>query len=120
MQTEFTFTLPRGYVTPDGQVYQDGVMRLATALDEVEPLEDPRAIANPAYVSIALLTRVITRLGPLSPVTSEVIQTLFASDFAYLQQLYLLLNEGEPHVQTQCPSCGTRFTLDLLTETTGR
>jgi hypothetical protein len=120
MQTEFAFTLPRGYVTPDGQVYQAGVMRLATAMDEVEPLEDPRAMANPAYVSIALLSRVITRLGPLSPVTSEVVQALFASDFAYLQELYLRLNEGEPHVQTQCPSCGTRFALNLLAEQNGR
>ena len=116
MKTEFDFTLPRGYVDAGGQVHRDGVMRLATARDEVEPLEDPRAAANPAYVSIALLSRVVTRLGPISPVTAGVIQELFASDFAYLQEMYLRLNEGDHQVETQCPSCGTRFALDLMSD----
>jgi hypothetical protein len=114
VKTEFDFTLPRGYVDAGGQVHRDGVMRLATARDEVEPLDDPRATANPAYVSIALLSRVVTRLGPISPVTPGVIQGLFASDFAYLQEMYLRLNEGEHQIETQCPSCGTRFALDLM------
>jgi hypothetical protein len=114
VRTEFGFTLPRGSLAPDGQVYREGVMRLATARDEVEPLDDPRASANPAYVSIALLSRVVTRLGPLSPVTAGMIQGLFASDFAFLQEMYLQLNEGDHQVETQCPSCGARFALDLL------
>ena len=113
MRTEFEFTLPRGYVAPDGEVHREGVMRLAKARDEVEPIDDVRAVVNPAYVSIALLSRVVTRLGRLSPVPPEVIQELFASDFTYLQEMYLRLNEGEHHVETQCPSCGTRFALDL-------
>ena len=116
MKTEFDFTLPRGYVDVSGQVHRSGVMRLATARDEVEPLEDPRVSANPAYVSITLLSRVVTRLGSISPVTPVVIQGLFASDFAYLQEMYLRLNEGDHQVETQCPSCGTRFTLDLMSE----
>jgi hypothetical protein len=114
VRTEFGFTLPRGYLAPDGQLYREGVMRLATARDEVEPLDDPRASANPAYVSIALLSRVVTRLGPASPVTTGMIQGLFASDFAFLQEMYLQLNEGDNQVETQCPSCGARFALDLL------
>jgi hypothetical protein len=118
VKTEFDFTLPRGYVDAGGQVHRDGVMRLATARDEVEPLDDPRATANPAYVSIALLSRVVTRLGPISPVTPGVIQGLFASDFAYLQEMYLRLNEGEHQIETQCPSCGTRFALDLMGDQT--
>jgi len=113
VKTEFDFTLPRGYLDAAGQVHRNGAMRLAIARDEVEPLEDPRVAANPAYVSITLLSRVVTRLGSISPVTPMVIQGLFASDFAYLQQMYLQLNEAEHHVETQCPSCGTRFAIDL-------
>jgi hypothetical protein len=99
-----------------GQVHRNGVMRLATARDEVEPLEDPRATANPAYVSIALLSRVVTRLGPIGSVTPGVIEGLFASDFAYLQEMYLRLNESDHQVETQCPTCGARFVLDLMSE----
>ena len=116
MQTEFEFTLPRGYVDSSGQVHRSGVMRLATARDELEPLEEPRAIANPAYVSVALISRVVTCLGSIGTVTPAVIQGLFASDFAYLQALYLRLNEGDHEVETQCPSCGARFALDLMSD----
>jgi hypothetical protein len=116
VKTEFGFSLPRGYIDAAGNVHRDGVMRLATARDEVEPLQDPRAAANSMYLSIALLSRVVTRLGAISPVAPNVIQDLFASDFAFLQEMYLRLNEGDHHVETQCPSCGTRFALDLLND----
>jgi phage FluMu protein gp41 len=87
-------------------------MRLARALDEVEPLEDNRTRANEAYMSILLLSRVIVRLGDISPVSPAVIEELFASDFAYLQELYIRLNEDTGSlVETECPSCGERFTL---------
>jgi hypothetical protein len=114
LKTEFDFTLPRGYIDEDGNLHRDGVMRLATAWDEVEPLQDSRAISNFGYLSMALLSRVITRLGGISPVPAEVIQGLFASDFAYLQEMYLHLNEGTHCVETQCPTCGARFELDWL------
>ena len=117
LKTEFEFTLPRGYVDAAETVHRDGVMRLATALDEVEPLQNPRAVSNAAYISILLLSRVVIRLGNISPVTEEVIGGLFASDFAFLQEMYLRLNLGDNHAETQCPSCGTRFALDLLAET---
>ena len=116
MKTEFGFTLPRGYVDAAGVVHREGVMRLATARDEVEPLQDPRTLSNSMYLSVALLTRVVTRLGAVSPVTPQVIQDLFASDFAFLQEMYLRLNEGTQQVETQCPSCGTRFALDLMND----
>ena len=116
LKTEFEFTLPRGYVDGEGKLHRDGTMRLATAIDEVDPLEDPRTGANAAYLSILLLSRVIVRLGDISPVSREVIEGLFASDFAFLQEMYLRLNEGADHVETQCPSCGTRFALDLLND----
>jgi hypothetical protein len=116
LKTEFEFTLPRGYVDRAGVVHQTGIMRLATALDEVAPLQDARAVNNIAYISILLLSRVVIRLGNISPVDEEVIQDLFASDFSYLQELYLRLNEANSIVETQCPSCGTRFALDLMSD----
>lgn len=115
VKTEFAFTLPRGYVDPTGNVHREGVMRLATAMDEVEPLQDPRAETNIGYLSILLLSRVVVSLGSIRPISNEVIQGLFASDFAYLQEMYLRLNESTfPQAETECPSCGTRFELDLL------
>jgi hypothetical protein len=41
LRTEYAFTLPRGHLDPAGTVHREGVMRLATARDELEPLRDP-------------------------------------------------------------------------------
>ena len=114
LQTEFEFTLPCGYVDEEGTLHRQGVMRLATALDEVEVVRDARVRANDAYLSILLLSRVITRLGSLAPVPPSAVERLFCSDFVYLQDLFVRLNDvsGEL-VETQCPACGTRFPLDL-------
>ena len=115
LQTEFEFTLPRGYVDQAGNLHRHGSMRLATALDEVEPLQDIRARANNAYISILLLSRVVIRLGEISPITRSVIEGMFASDFTYLQELYLRLNDDQSRwIETECPGCGSRFGLDLL------
>lgn len=114
LQTEFTFTLPCGYVDPQGNLHREGVMRRAMALDEVEPLEDARVQRNDAYLTIVLLSRVILRLGTISPVTTAVVERLFATDFLYLQDLYMRFNEtGTSVVETRCPTCGTHFALDL-------
>jgi hypothetical protein len=97
-----------------GTLHREGVMRLALALDEVEPLGDPRVQANQAYLSIVLLARVVTRLGDLSPVPPTAIGRLFSPDFAFLQELYVRVNEvGSSVVETQCPACGARFQLDV-------
>lgn len=92
LQTEFEFTLPMGYVDADGNVHKDGVMRLATAADEILPLRDPRVQSNPAYLVVILLARVVTRLGTLPQVTPQVIEGLFAADLAYLQKRYNAIN----------------------------
>ena len=114
LQTEFEFTLPCGYADEQGNLHRRGTMRRATALDEVEPLRDARVRANEAYLSILLLSRVVTRLGDVDPVTPTVVERLFSTDFTYLQDLYLRVNGTGPNlVETQCPSCGTRFALDL-------
>lgn len=94
LQTEFEFTLPQGYVDDEGQVHKEGRMRLATAADEIQPLNDPRVQENSSYLTVALLSRVVTDLGSLEEVTPEVIESLFVSDLAYLQELYDRINDG--------------------------
>ena len=98
MITEFAFTLPRGYVGSDGNVHRRGVMRLATDRDEIEPLRDPRVQgADDPYLTIIVLSRVITQLGTLSAVTPREIENLFAADLAFLQDLYGVVNFGSPN-----------------------
>ena len=113
-QTEFPFTLPMGYVDVDGSLHQEGVMRLATAFDEIGPLKAPRVQSNPAYLVIILLARVITRLGTLDVVNPKVIEGLYAADLSYLQDLYNRVNKnGHNRVQTQCPHCEREFALEI-------
>ena len=114
LRTEVEFTLPVGYVDRAGTLHRQGVMRLATAADEVQPLQDPRVIANQAYVGILLLARVLVRLGSISPVPASVVEGLFSADYAYLQDLYMRLNEpGGTLADTRCPECGAQFTIDV-------
>jgi hypothetical protein len=115
LQIEFEFTLPCGYVDAQGNLHRSGVMRRATALDEIEPLADPRVRANEGYLVILLLSRVIVRLGTLTAVTPAIMEQLFSTDFAFLQDLYSQVNELESSlIETQCPNCQTRFALNLL------
>jgi hypothetical protein len=114
LQTEFPFTLPMGYVDGDGTLHREGVMRLATAFDEIAPLKDPRVQSNPAYLVIILLARVIPRLGSLEVMNPKVIEGLFAGDLEYLQDLYNRINKnGHNRVQTQCPHCEQKFALEI-------
>ncbi len=114
MQTEIEFTLPRGYVDAAGQVHRQGAMRLATALDEISVQADARARANEAYIPLLLLSRVVTRLGGMTAITPGVLEGMFASDFAYLQDVYLRLNSPAPvTVTAACPHCGGQFQLQV-------
>ena len=84
-------------------------MRLATARDEIEPLRDPAVRENEAYLAVLLLARVVTRIGPVTDVTPEVVEGLFAADFDHLQRLYERLNtDGEAVGAITCPRAGTR------------
>ena len=113
-QTEYEFTLPKGYVDEDGNLYKDGVMRLATAADEILPLKDPRVQQNPAYLTIILLSRVVTRLDNLPAVNPRVIEQLFASDLAYLQEFYSQINgDGTTSIKARCPKCEHEFEVDI-------
>src|ERR1700683_1237243 len=114
LQTEFPFTLPRGYVGGEGNVHLTGVMRLSTAFDEVAPMKDPRVQSNPGYLVIILLSRVITRLGDLTHINPKMIEGLFSADLAFLQDFYRRINEsGNCHVGVTCPQCETKFEVEM-------
>jgi hypothetical protein len=114
LTTETVFTLPRGYVDADGVVHSEGVMRLATAFDEIAPLKDPRVQANPGYLVIILLSRVITRLGTLPDLTPRAVEGFFAADLAYLEALYDRINDpGGGRLLVACPHCNGEFEVDV-------
>lgn len=103
-----------GYVDPEGTLHKAGVMRLATAFDEIAPLRDPRVQNNPAYLLVILLSRVVTKLGSLEHINPKIIEGLYAADLAYLQDMYGRLNEnGHGRVRTQCPHCDKQFEVEL-------
>jgi len=113
-QTEYEFTLPKGYVDAEGNLHKKGVMRLATAADEILPLKDPRVQQNPAYLNIILFSRVITKLGELQTINTKVIEDLFASDLAYLQDFYRQINgDGANIVKATCPKCEHEFEVEV-------
>jgi hypothetical protein len=113
MQTEFPFTLPHGYLDAEGNRHREGSMRLSTAYDEIAPLKDPRVQANPGYLVIILLSRVITRLGELEHINPKVIEGLFSGDLAYLQDFYQRLNQnGHSRLLVVCPHCQGEFEVE--------
>ena len=116
-QTEYEFELPRGYIDQNGDLHKKGVMRLATAADEIMPLRDPRVQQNPGYLTIVLLSRVVTKLGTLQAINNRVIENLFTIDMAFLQDLYQRINmQDVPAYKVACPHCQKEFdlTLDFL------
>jgi hypothetical protein len=116
-QTEHEFKLPLGYVDDEGNLHRDGVMRLATAADEILPLKDPRVQTNQAYLVVVLLSRVITRLGSVSQITPKVIEGLYAADLAYVQDLYNTINRtGAATLPTVCPECSHAFNVEMSAE----
>ncbi|MCQ1577706.1 hypothetical protein [Streptomyces parvus] len=114
LQTEFAFELPRGYVDDEGQVHRNGTMRLATARDELKPQIDLRVKENPAYLSVVLLAQVITQLGPITDVHTGIVERMYATDVAFLQDFYRRINsEGHTHAAVTCPLCHGSFEVDL-------
>jgi hypothetical protein len=113
-QTEFEFTLPMGYLDQSGTLHREGLMRLATAADEILPLKDPRVQNNEAYLILILLSRVITRLGSVGSINPKVIEELYAADLAYLQEFYNRINrDGKSSVEALCPKCAHEFEVAL-------
>lgn len=113
-QTEYEFTLPLGFVDAEGNLHKEGVMRLATAADEILPLKDPRVQSNEAYLTIILLSRVVVRLGSVAQVTPKVVEGLYAGDLAFLQEFYNRINRtGKADVAASCPKCAHEFAVEL-------
>lgn len=110
LQTEYEFTLPKGYIDESGDLHRKGVMKLASAADEILPMKDPRVQRNPSYLSVIVLSRVITKLGELKDVTPGTIEKLFIGDLTYLQELYRRINgDGDMILNLKCPHCGETF-----------
>jgi hypothetical protein len=117
LQTEYDFILPRGYVDEEGNLHKNGKMRLSTAGDEILPMKDPRVQGNPAYLTVILLSRVITNLGNLKMITTKVIESLFSGDFTYLQEMYTRINQnGSNTLKAVCPKCEHKFDIEVQFE----
>jgi len=113
IQTEVEFTLPKGFLDDQGTLHRNGVMRLATAADEILPLKEASVQKNPAYLTVILLSRVIVRLGDLNLITPATIERMFAADVGYLQDLYNELNDVTGQTTTvTCPNCETGFDME--------
>jgi hypothetical protein len=113
LMTEFPFVLPQGLQDPEGNLHREGTMRLATAFDEIAPLKDPRVRANPGYLIIILLSRVITRLGAIEFINPKAIENLYAADMAYLQDFYQRINsQGHSRLHVACPHCAGEFEVE--------
>jgi hypothetical protein len=120
IRAEFAFTLPRGYVDAEGAVHREGRMRLATARDEITVQADLRVRQNPAYLTVLLLQRTLTGLGTLTDVDTRVVENLFASDLAFLQDLYRRINQqGTTEAAVTCPGCGQQFSVDIAGDPQG-
>ncbi|MBF2050520.1 MAG: phage tail assembly protein [Elainella sp. C42_A2020_010] len=114
LRTEYEFSLPNGFIDSEGNLHKEGVMRLATAADEIVPLKDPRVQNNPAYLLVLLLSRVVTRLGAVELINPKVIESLFAGDLAYLQEFYNRINgNGTRSLYVTCPHCQQAYQVEL-------
>lgn len=112
--TEFDFTLPRGLIDDKNKIHRHGVMRLATAKDEIIVQQEKKVRENPAYSALFMLSRVITRLGSLSSVTPDLIENLILADISYLREFYNRVNQqGNTHIPAQCPHCNNEFAVEL-------
>ncbi len=112
-QTEYEFTLPKGYVDVDGQLHREGVMRLATAADEILPLADPRVEKNPAYLLVIIFSRVVIKLGRIKQVTPKTIEGLFSEDLAFLHRFFNEINGVVGRqVHTRCPKCSHEYSVE--------
>jgi hypothetical protein len=111
-KTEYEFTLPKGFIDRDGNLHKKGIMRLATAKDEIAPLQDHRVRSNQAYMIIILLSRVIVKLGGLNSVDSRTVEQFFSIDLDYLQRFYQKINESEnSDLMLKCPHCNEEMSI---------
>ena len=114
MTTVYDFELPKGFVDQQGVVHKRGKMRLATAGDEIAATRDPRVLSNPSYLTIVILSAVITELEGLDAVVPSIVERFFTADLAFLQNMYQRINNVEPPtMQVVCPDCGKIFEVPI-------
>ncbi|MFB2838621.1 phage tail assembly protein [Floridanema evergladense] len=114
MTTEFQFILPKGLVDTEGKIHRQGVMRLATAKDEISLQQNRYVRENPGYGFLVMLSQVITNLGELISVTPDLLENLFTLDLAYLREFYNRINQqGSPSISVKCPRCSSDFNVEL-------
>lgn len=114
IQTEYEFELPRGYMDSNGEIHKKGTMRLATAADEITATRDPRVLSNPSYLTIVVLSRVVTEIQGVNTIAPSIIERLFTADLAFLQDMYQRINDVEaPVMQVVCPKCGHTHTVPV-------
>lgn len=115
LSTQFDFQLPRGLIDETGQLHRRGVMRLATAKDELIVQRDRRVRENSAYATLMMLSQVIMQLGTLESLQPENLENLFTQDLAYLREFYNRVNQqGNAKVASQCPQCNTQFEVEFV------
>lgn len=108
--TEFSFILPKGLTDNNQRIQRKGLMRLATAKDEIIVQQERKVRENPAYSTLAMLSRVISRLGSLNSVTPEQLEGLVLLDISYLREFYNRINQqGNTCISTRCPHCEQEF-----------
>lgn len=114
LNNEFTFILPRGITDNHNRVHRQGVMRLATAKDEILAQQHPSVRDNPGYSFLVMLSQVITRLGSFNSVTPDFLEKLVIRDIAYLREFYNRVNQqGNTHIPALCPHCNNEFAVEL-------
>lgn len=114
METIYDFTLPKGYIDGAGEIHRRGKMRLATAGDEISATRDPRVLSNPSFLTVVILSRVVTELEGVEMVSASLIEKLFTADLAFLQDMYQRINDIEPPtMEVVCPDCGKTFQVPL-------
>lgn len=114
LRTEFDFTLPRGLIDSQNRVHRHGVMRLATAKDEIFVQKQRKVQDNPAYAVLVMLSQVITRLGSLNSVSPDLLEELVILDIAYLREFYNQVNQqGNAYIPAHCPNCNTQFKVEI-------
>lgn len=110
LQTVYPFRLPKGYLDSEGTLHKEGQMRLATARDELSALRDARVKADESYMSTVVLASVVTSLGTVREITTDVIEGLFISDLEFLQNMYETINKADkPQIKVTCPHCAKEF-----------
>ena len=110
MTTVYDFELPRGYVDSVGEVHRRGKMRLATAGDEIAATRDPRVLSNPSYLTIVILSSVITELEGMDTVVPNLVERFFTADLAFLQDMYQRINCTGKWASSPITSTGARAT----------